>query len=367
MMKLIFLTILALYNLSFAQAKITMNFSKSDSTIIIKEVKLDSSFSQIKFFENNFFCYKKNKITSLDFSGNEIWQHELIDSINSNFIIEENKIVFLDSNNDLICLDMKTGKVMQSLGIDVEGKAFLVSFDYMGNNELIIPKETDSKKAILLFFDNGKLLCLDLETLQEYWRKDFQDVFVTNPTIFNNKIIVGMKSGFVNLIDANNGILLWKWKEKETFELSKTIFYSDTKSVYFLDGDGFLFSLNLLLGKLNWKIEQNKFISLQMISDETKFLIAQKENFNIVQIDLASGKILKEIKLDKSIQKKISYAFRRNAKLFLIAENKILMQTKNTFIEYYSNKNLIVEYVISTDNKFFIKDSQNNFIELQLR
>lgn len=367
MMKLIFLTILALCNLSFAQAKITQNFSKSDSSIIIKEVKLDSSLSQIKFFENNFFCYKKNKITSLDFSGSEIWQHELIDSINSNFLIEESKIVFLDSNNDLICLDMKTGKVMQSLGIDIAGKAILVSFDYSGNNELIIPKETDSKKAILLFFDNGKLLCLDLETLQEYWRKDFKDEFVTNPTIFNNKIIVGMKSGFVNLIDANNGVLLWKWKEKETFELSRTIFYSDTKSVYFLDEDGSLFSLNLLLGKLNWKIEQTKFISLQMISGETKFIIAQKDNFNIVQIELASGKILKEINLDKSIQKKINHAFQRNAKLFLIAENKILMQMKDTFIEYYSHKNLIVDYVITIDDKFFIKDSQNNFIELQLR
>ncbi|MCX7875845.1 MAG: PQQ-binding-like beta-propeller repeat protein [Melioribacteraceae bacterium] len=355
-MKIIFIILLISTNILFSQNKTNNNIFKEYYSI-----QLDTTLKDLTFYNNNCIAHDDYEIICFDSTKNVIWNKSLNGSINSNVTIVEEKLIYIDSNYDLVCVDVNNGKIIQTLGLDIFHQAKISSFDFTGNKELLIPKETDSQKALLIIYDNGIIVCLDLETLQEYWRKSFNDFFISEPIFVKDKFLITSKSGFINYFDSQNGLLLWKWKEKEQFQINSNFVFTDNKAVILLNDEGYVYSINLLLGKLNWKVDKSKFSSILFFSNDGKSLFAQNINNNIVEINLLDGKFKNEIK-SSYLNKNISYTFKFKGKIYFIIADKILSFEKNKLNISFKAKTNILHFIHNNSNKIILLNTDYKLI-----
>lgn len=323
----------------------------------VSKFKPDSSIVNIKFINNKFYGIKNDSLVCFDLNGNFIWVFKLSGSLTSNLIFVNNNLLFIDSNFELTFLDVERGTKIQELGLNIfsNSKIYPIQLKKINNDFLW---DEDKINALIVVFDNGVISCLDLYSLNEIWNRNFDEQFDSLPQFTKNKFLITTKSGFIYNIDLTNGLLLWKWKEKEDFSINHNYLFTDDKSILFLNDQGVLYSVNLLLGKLNWKHDNVNAKSILFLSDDNKSVFIQIENNYIQQINTKDGNILKEIK-DKLITNIIS-SFLIKSKIFLLTENNILYFDKNKLKTFYEFENNIVELIYFDEQKIILKDFENN-------
>ncbi len=258
MLLFVFLSIIGV-----AQNKKTQTVPAKNAAImatILRTVQLDSAFTETIYYDGKFISYSSNgRISCSDSTLTLLWKQQLFGNISIQPVVIDSTLVVATDNSEINSYDVLTGAQLQSIGLEERITTPLFAFDYVGKKELMIPKQTGSKAALVFGMASGKISCLDLESLQEYWQNsDQKDSLFTKPILLNNKLVFTRGDGSLNCIDANTGLLIWRWLESESANFSRSEIVSDGKSIYLVSADSMLYSINFLLGRLNWRLEKDK-------------------------------------------------------------------------------------------------------------
>ncbi len=191
-------------------------------------------------------------VQCFDLDGNKLWDYDAFGNIVSSPIAEDGYLIVATVQGDIQTLDINTGEQLQSIGFDNPITSGLASIEYSGDKELMIPKETDSKAAVIFADARGKVYCYDIETLQEYWSNDTpKDLIRSTPVILGEKVILGCWDGYLYCFDSREGWLIWKWRESkikdEAPALSKPV--TDGKFIYIVSPSGNTVKIDPMLGR----------------------------------------------------------------------------------------------------------------------
>lgn len=375
MQKRILIVILVLMcGILTAQKKKTAVNSIDEQTSSIEAVakfKLDSLLVVPPIYSaGRIYSFEKGGIIScFDSTGKILGKYDNYAEAVSKPAIVDNTLAYGTINNDIITVNALNGNQIQSIGIEDSLTTDLVLFNYQGSNELMMPKQSDSKKSLVFGTASGKLFCLDLETLQEYWRNnDAKAKIKSRPLIIENKILFARADGFIYCVDSRNGLLIWRWKETAETDFSDSQIICDGKKLYAVSKDNELYCLNFLLGKLEWKFDKIKIQDGICLSNN-KNLIVKTLDKRIFVFSSESGIIIKDIKhpemFDESfippIEFKGEIIFSNNGELFCI--NK---KYKEELIYSLPKETIKSLFQIDKD-KFLISSSQGTIIILQSR
>ncbi len=229
----------------------------------------------LAFYDGLVSCYDKE--------GKEIWDFDSFGNIVSTPAVKDNYLAVATLQGDLITLNAKTGDEIQSIGFDEPITSSLLMIDYKGKKDLMIPKQTDSKAAVIFGTATGKLYCYDVETLQEYWEnKSAKGMIQTAPLYFKGKLIYGAWDSFLYCVDARKGWLIWKWSmDKSFFNSTASVKpVTDGRFVYTASPNGNIYKIDPLLGKTIWTSGKfNAWKSLGISTDKKTLFVKSRENF----------------------------------------------------------------------------------------
>ncbi|MDP2036364.1 MAG: PQQ-binding-like beta-propeller repeat protein [Ignavibacteria bacterium] len=359
--QLLTLALLSLFVTNFAQQKKASGIAAQPilSARITKTIQLDSTSVFTNYYDGKFFSITKNGgIVSSDTTGKVLWKQQVTGSISVQPVLVENILVIATDNNDINTFDIKTGSQLQSIGIEDKITTPPFAFNYAGANELMIPKQTNSKAAVVFGMVSGRISCLDLETLQEYWQNgDQKDTLFTKPILVNNKLVFTRGDGSLNCLDANSGLLIWRWQEELLSNFSKSDLEMDGKSIFLVSADSVFHSINFLLGRLNWRLENVKVDSIFFYSESQKnlYLISRNEKLIIFSIK-------EEVTVDDF---KLRYNLPNNSYNFFEFEKKVFF-VYNGIIYEAAEKQLLKEVLKLdfADVKSFYQLERNKFAAL---
>jgi outer membrane protein assembly factor BamB len=228
-----------------------------------------------------------------DSTGSVIWEYDAFGNIMSRPTIADGMLAIATVQGDLVTLDAATGESLQGIVFDESITSQLITIEYKGDKELMIPKKTDSKAAVVFGTGEGNIYCYDLETLQLLWEnKDAEGMIQTKPLVIGDKIIYGAWDGHLYCIDAKKGWLIWRWTERDNFYYSPAacIPVSDGDNVYVCTPEKKVFSVDLQLGKTNWINEKTKAWEAIGITDDKKTLLIKGMEDKFYTIPAKRGK-----------------------------------------------------------------------------
>lgn len=311
--------------------KIEIDKLQSISSDILLNINLNSTMlTSCSYWNNKIYTFDYSGLIScIDTTGKIKWEFDANGNIIGKPIIADMMIAAATFQGDLISLSAISGEQFQSIGFEDYITTDLLAINYSGEKELMIPKLSQSTAAVVFGTSSGKIYCYDLETLQEYWSNDYcKEMISPNLLFIDNKIFYTSRDGFLYCIDAKEGITIWRWKEKANTDLSYSQILSDGKRIFVVSQNGVLYAVNLLLGKLDWKIE-NQFYQNIGLSDDKKFVFAGTKNNEFMIISADKGKIERKIKTEI----KFSNSFSKPVEL----DNKIFW-SDNGFVNHFDSK-----------------------------
>ncbi len=276
-------------------------------------------------------------ITCFDSTGNVIWDYDAFGEIVGKPALADEILVAATLQGDLVTLDAETGQQIQTIGFDEQITSNLTIIEYIGSKELLLPKFTDSKSAVLIGTNTGKLYCYDLETLQEYWVYSIPTGRIeSEPVLIDNKLIYGNWDGYLYCIDARSGWLIWRWSDTKDFHFSPAANTPVTngKQVFITTPNGYLYSIDLQLGRTVWKSNKCNAWESFTITDDKKYLIVRSTSDKVYLISADKGKIIKEINLgfgkDKFPSSPVSWV---DKIIFGASNGSVYMMNKNYSFE----------------------------------
>lgn len=235
--------------------------------------------------------------------GKEIWRVRVPDyeKAGMHVLWGEKKYLVSTENEEIICYDVYTGKVLwKQLYVDIDQD------DYLGYDEL--------KDGVMIQY-KGIVLFIDVQTGKELWRHAFKPesgrhdkglyTFSSTDWDSDNRILLSTNDGLV-LIDAKTGKDIWV-KEQDadltTEENAEAITHYDTKALLMYDNDmiGFLDMKN---GKELWtkktKISDIEgYVAIEDVAGVDYLLLSLEDTQTMVS--LTTGTIAWETKPDQLV------------------------------------------------------------------
>ncbi len=249
----------------------------SADIIVTKDLNATVSVPPL-VWENNIIISQFNGLIScFDSTGNFIWKYDLFGNIISKPAITENTLVAANLSGELFTIDPKNGHSLLSIGFNQPITSQLIAIDYNGSyDKLMFPKETNSKKAVIIGTSTGNLFCYDLESLQELWaNKDAKGMIETTPLCYANKLIYGSWDSYVYCLDSRSGMLIWKAVPNKNFYYSTAVTppLTDGKNVFVTSPDKNLYSIDINLGKINKSVKCDAWESFGLSNDNKKLYV----------------------------------------------------------------------------------------------
>ena len=177
--------------------------------------------------------------------GDKAWQFDANAPLRSTAVCDNNTVFFGSSKGIFYALDKNSGGIKWQFnsGFAINSSPAL----YNGNVFFSNNKQT----LYALNEANGKVNWkLDFDTSLDYdWGFDY---FYSSPTIIDNKILIGIKDGFVYNIDAATGKIIWKFK---TEGIVRSTSASKNNVVFFGDTEGILYAVDFNTGKELWRFK----------------------------------------------------------------------------------------------------------------
>ena len=97
---------------------------------------------------------------------------------------------------------------------------------------------------------NGKIAWkFSMEFEKKY---DFADYYQSSPVVYKSTVYVGSGDGNMYAVDALNGKLLWKYKTGDVIHSTPLV---DEEKIFFGSFDGYVYALNIHDGTLIWKFK----------------------------------------------------------------------------------------------------------------
>lgn len=276
-----------------------LNLNEVDSTDFLNiNSKILYKTNLNKTFSANPVAYKGNiYITSYDgilycydSTLTNKWKFDLYGKSVSTPAISNGVIAAATLSGDLYTLDANNGNSILTIGFNNPITSQLSIIEYNGNyDNIMLPKETDSKDAVILATNNGNIFCYDLETLQELWsNKDAKGMIETTPLYYNNKLIYGSWDSNVYCLDSRKGWLIWKQSPNKNFYYSTAVASPVTngKNVFVSSPDNNIYMLDINLGKITKSLKCDAWESLGISQDGKKLYVkGTKNNFTVINSD----------------------------------------------------------------------------------
>ncbi len=202
--------------------------------------------------------------------GTKLWQSQLSNEMLAKPLIAKNKLIAKTVDGNLYAFDIKTGE-----------KKWILDH---GAPDMILKASATpvlvNNQYILTGFSDGKLEAIDIVNGRSLWQgriafpKGASDVeqlvdVDADPVVENNIAYVASYQGVVGALSLQTGQFNWR----RPASVYKNIAV-DSKSVYYVDSDDIVWSVDKRNGRVNWKQEQltHRGLSAPVIADKQLFL-----------------------------------------------------------------------------------------------
>jgi outer membrane protein assembly factor BamB len=249
--------------------------------------------------KNIFLACADGKIFCFDLDGNLVWNYETGGSIVHKLAAENDVISAGIVEGDLFSFDAVTGELLQVIGLGELITSQPIIVDIINNGQ--------KSKGIVVGTANGNLYCYDLFTFKPIWKNNSAEEAVGNKLVYTkDRIIFASRDNQLYCIDAETGIINWKWnnfkgkKPQVQNENSKTFIpAAGGNIVYIYDPeDKIVSAVDLLLGTTVWQKKYFKGWNSIVISGDNKKLFMNGSSGDLYIISAKEGKLIKEIKIN---------------------------------------------------------------------
>ncbi|PIP76426.1 MAG: hypothetical protein COW85_14330 [Ignavibacteria bacterium CG22_combo_CG10-13_8_21_14_all_37_15] len=233
---------------------------------------------------------KKGILFCFDETGTQLWKTDLGASIFSKPAVTNNIVIVGTMKGDLFTVDISTGHVIQVIGIDeaITSPIATMEIDY----------QEEKSYALVFGTATGEILSYELSSLNLLWSNTSASGMIeSKPLIQKDKIIFGSWDTYLYCIDANTGLLNWKWTGNPVFNYSPAAspLVTDGKDVFFATPDKAITAVDLLLGKTAWqKTNYDAWESIGISNDKKKIYVKSQHD-KLFIISPAKGKLEKTI------------------------------------------------------------------------
>ncbi|MCX6170988.1 MAG: PQQ-binding-like beta-propeller repeat protein [Ignavibacteriales bacterium] len=334
------------------------------------EIKSLNAVSSVLWENKIYICENSGTVACYDTTGKMIWKHNISAEIVTGPLVTDGQIAIGTANGEIVSLIAHNGEQIQSIGLDDTLTTDLTEMQYEGDKELFLPKQSTSKTAILFGATPGTIYCIDLETLQEYWRnKDSRGKIIYPPLVIQNKVLFASTDGYLYCIDARNGLLNWRWKETETTDFSEAKIVCDGKKVFAVSKDSQLYCIDFLLGTLIWKSEKPKILTSIGLSNDSKNLFAKSEDKRFLFFSAEKGTIIRQLKHDVSFDSSRTQPVEYQDKIYFTNNGCIYALDKKLKEEkiFDFGETSIISFIQAGNNKFLAATSSGTILIFGIR
>ena len=338
--------------------KISSSNSNFDKIIPIDEklkIKIDKPISNYSWKDNfyndgnNSKNFKYSDINKIVLKTKKLTKYP----INEYILFENNNLFVNDKNGNIIIYSLEKNSIIEKLNFYKK--------KYKGIEKklnLII------EKNIIYISDNiGYIYAYNYETKKFLWAKKFKVPFRSNLKLSSDKLIAASQNNDLLVIDKFNGNLkklIPTEESKINNEFINNLALSD-EEIIFLNTYGSLYSISINGLKLNWFLNLNQNIDLNLsniffgskiIYHKEKVFVSNNDNFFI--LDNKSGSVI--------AKKNFSTFFKPltiNNYIFLVSKNNflILMNSNTGDIIYsYDLAEKVAKFTNSKKRKLEIKN-----------
>ncbi|MFA3783035.1 PQQ-binding-like beta-propeller repeat protein [Melioribacteraceae bacterium 4301-Me] len=273
----------------------------NDSTKIELQEEYNSTlYSGLTYWNGKiYFATQEGIVNCIDSVGKFLWDYDSYGNIFSKPVIADGILADITYQGDLFSISAITGEPIQSIGFDDQFTSDILLINYSGSKELMMPKLTKSKAALVFGSLSGKVYCYDLETLQEYWVNSSAKGSIISPLLeYNNKIYFISRDGFLYCIDSRDGILIWRWKPSRDIDVIDQTLITNGKNLFVVTSNNVLYSIDMLLGKYTWEKDKLNVLASVGISTDKKRIYVKSELNKIYILSSETGVILKDAKFE---------------------------------------------------------------------
>ncbi len=330
--------------------------------------KIDSPYSNkswndILYNKNNkFINFKYNDLNQNIFKSKKLTSHSP-----SRYILIHNKNLFInDDRGNVLIYSIDNNKIITKINF------YKKKFKNL-KKELNFIVEDDT----IFISDNiGFIYAYNYVNNEMIWAKNYKIPFRSNIKLTSSKIITSNQNNDLFILDKSTGNLIKQIPTEET--LINNLFTNNialsNNQIYFLNTFGSLYSINILNNKINWFINLNKSLDLnltnlfngnKLVYHNNKIIVSSNENFFI--IDSKNGSII-----DKKNFSSLYQPLLINNYLFLVTKNNLLVAMKldnGEIIYSYDIADKVAKFINSNKKELRIKNIilVNNEIYVFLR
>ncbi len=258
--------------------------SLDDGSLIWSKNSLAPFNSQVKIFKDKFFVIDFENILrcfSLN-DGKEVWNVKTEKSFiksqqKLSFIINENKLVFINTLGDLSAIDIETGNLVWQT--PTQSSAIYENYFSLKNSDLIAENNS-------IYFSNNQneFFAINETNGVIKWKQNLNSNL--RPTFTNGLIFTITLEGYLAIIDSRNGNIL---------------------------------RMTSILNQIK-KFDKKNIKPIGFIVAKDKIFLTLN-NGRLIVIEILNGKVTDIIKIDN---KKISRPYVLNNNMFIVKDNAIL-------------------------------------------
>jgi len=225
-------------------------------------------FSSPVVFENKLFEGSNDScFYAIDArNGQLIWKYKTGGIISSTPAVSDGGVYFESFDGNLYALDIHTGrqkwyfyggpeKQFTTYGIHgIQPKNQLMADPW----DMYLSSPTVVNNKVLFGSGNGKFYAVDVHTGKEVWSFATNDVIHSSPAVSGNKVFFGGWDTYLHALDIETGREIWRFETgKDTIVHNQTgiqaspVVYNGI--VYFGCRDAHLYAIDEETGKLRWK------------------------------------------------------------------------------------------------------------------
>ena len=278
--------------------------------------KTNLSWSDIFFKQdNNFINFKYNDLNQEIFKGKKITRHKI-----TNPLLYDNKnIVVTDIKGNIFVFSIIKNTIISKFNFY---KKKYKNIDLFLN---IILEEN-----IIYVSDNiGYLYAFDYVNNKVLWAQNYKIPFRSNLKIQENKLIGVNQNNNLFFINKKDGLIIKSFPTEDNIVKNNFInnLSIENDDIFFLNTYGSLYSIDVRLMQINWFINLNQALNLnlgnlfdgQPIINNNKNIIIISDKYTYI-IENVSGTIVKK----KNFSSRIKPVLMKNY-LFLVTKNNLLI------------------------------------------
>lgn len=311
-----------------------------------------------------------NKIVCADTLGKNVWMKQFTDKAASEPIINESITLLGFANGDLTKIKNETGETIESVGMGDSIVSNLLKINYHWPSELMIPKSGNMNDAAVFCTSNGTIHCIDIETLQEYWSNNNLKIKIKSDlTLVKDKIIFIGDDNSIFCLDAKNGLLIWRWKGNDEIVFVNREIFSAANQIYLITSNKLLFALDVILGKLEWTLENYEVENAMGVEISNKNIFVFTTDKRLLLISLKTQKVIDQIQFPQNESQHIAPPLDVTRGYLTAIDSTIYRAEFKTNKIYSTNfgNGIITRLIKISENKFIALTDKKKIIIFETR